>query len=1612
MTMSSNKYCLSLITPLGAISARSRGLALCLTGLLWIGCGSIAQASDLSISSDVVNPSGTASLGVALTVSGTAPAGLQWTINYSPGSISGISITPGPAGAAAAKTLSCVFGSGTGTCILIGLNTTSIGSGVVAYVNATLAPGATSASIPISNPIGVDAVGNGLAMTSAVSGTITAPSLLPVNCAPSALNGGGASTCTITLSRTAPAGGSAVTLGSNNTLLTVPASVTVAAGATTATFSATAASTIASNQNAIITARFGTGSQTATISLVAPVLISSLTCNPASLGQSAASTCTITLSQTAPTGGSAVTLASNNTSLIVPASVTVAAGASTASFSATAAATIASNQSAVVTATLGTGSKTAAISLTAPVLLSYLSCLPTTLGQSAVSSCTVTLSQTAPTGGSAVTLASNNTSLTVPASVTVAAGASTASFSATAAATIASNQSAVVTATLGTGSKTAAISLTAPVLLSYLGCLPTTLGQSAVSSCTVTLSQTAPTGGSAVTLASNNTSLTVPASVTVAAGASTASFSATAAATIASNQSAVVTATLGASSKTATISLTTSVLVSILACSPTTLGQSAVSSCTITLSQTAPTGGSAVTLASNNTSLTVPASVTVAAGASTASFSATAAATIASNQSAVVTATLGASSKTATISLTTSVLISTLACSPTTLGQSAVGTCTVTLSQTAPTGGSAVTLASNNSSLTVPASVTVAAGASTASFSATAAATIASNQTAIVTATLGASSKTATISLTTSVLISTLACSPTTLGQSAVSSCTVTLSQTAPTGGSAVTLASNNTSLTVPASVTVAAGATIVSFSATAAATIASNQSAVVTATLGASSKTATISLTTSALISTLACSPTTLGQSAVGTCTVTLAQTAPTGGSAVTLASDNTSLTVPASVTVAAGATTAAFSATAAAAIASNQSAIVTATLGASSKTATISLTAPVLVSSLATYPFSESSGNTTADLSGNSINGTLYGATWTTAGKYGNALAFNGKSAYVDLGNPSALQLTGSMTLEAWIFATANPSDDGQIIAKSGNSDGWQLKTSLDTGVRTFGIAVSDGATHVQRYSKSIVARNTWYYVTGVYNAGARTLDIYVNGVLNNGILVGTVPATQHNSTVNANIGRRTGGYLFRGTIDEVRVYGSPLTQAQIQADMTTNTSLAAPQSLTNTTVTTSSLRGAVVGGSFRTATNSVAASISGGTLSSPSSDTVSSLHCSPRVVAAGGIASCELMVRNSSEPVPVELKSSSEQVRIPAVVTTRSNQSSLTFQVQSDTVSRHQPVTITATRGAAMVEDTILVTGASGPSLRVPARQVARAGTLLSFAVGSADPSDMPLQVGADAIPPGASFDPTTGLFSWKPNESQTGKYKIAFAAVNSARQSSTAQVEIEIDSAVPVLYAPASSCSPGGILSLTGKWLAAPGEHSDASGGSFDLAGTRVAINDEAVPVLYSSADRVEFLCPAMAAGSEFSVRVTSGFGTSQPATVRMQEAVPSIVSLDDSRPRQGLITSYGSNDLVMERNFRVPSHPAQPGDQIVIRATGLGAAADQLADALQVKLSDVYVRVDSIQPVPRHAGLYELQVRVPAALTFGAVPVQLQITTPGGHQLNSDNVTAVFEAVRP
>jgi len=93
----------------------------------------------------------------------------------------------------------------------------------------------------------------------------------------------------------------------------VPASVTVAAGATSATFTVTT-SAVSASTSATITGSFN-GTQTATLT-INPLALSTLTMSPTSVTGGTSSTGTVTLTGPAPAGGAVVTLLSSSTPAI------------------------------------------------------------------------------------------------------------------------------------------------------------------------------------------------------------------------------------------------------------------------------------------------------------------------------------------------------------------------------------------------------------------------------------------------------------------------------------------------------------------------------------------------------------------------------------------------------------------------------------------------------------------------------------------------------------------------------------------------------------------------------------------------------------------------------------------------------------------------------------------------------------------------------------------------------------------------------------------------------------------------------------------------------------------------------------------------------------------------------------------------------------------------------------------------------------------------------------------------------------------------------------------------------------------------------------------------
>src|SRR5208282_4771160 len=104
-----------------------------------------------------------------------------------------------------------------------------------------------------------------------------------LSCANGSMTGAGTDSCTVTLNVAAASGGFAVSLASNNTAVTVPASVTVAAGATTGSFTATV-SAVSTAQTVTLTASANSVANTFALQLGASAITLGVSSSSLSFG--------------------------------------------------------------------------------------------------------------------------------------------------------------------------------------------------------------------------------------------------------------------------------------------------------------------------------------------------------------------------------------------------------------------------------------------------------------------------------------------------------------------------------------------------------------------------------------------------------------------------------------------------------------------------------------------------------------------------------------------------------------------------------------------------------------------------------------------------------------------------------------------------------------------------------------------------------------------------------------------------------------------------------------------------------------------------------------------------------------------------------------------------------------------------------------------------------------------------------------------------------------------------------------------------------------------------------------------------------------------------------
>ena len=378
--------------------------------------------------------------------------------------------------------------------------------------------------------------------------SFTSSGIATVSLAASELQGGAATVGTVTLTHPAPSSGVTVNLSTSSTLATVVPSITIAAGATTASFTV---NTFGVDALLPVSVTVQAASEKMSVTLIIdPPKLASVQLSGSTLVGGEYQQATINLSGTAGPSGVTVLLRSNNPNAPVPARVLIDAGQSFAIVNLNTT-PVKYKTVATITSTVGSVSIPVTLTILPPTLTSLSLSLNDVPG--GTSTLGTVWGNAGPfPGDMLILLSSDSPDVSVPSSVTIQGGQLYTTFAVTTS-PVAKNKTVTLLAKFGTVVKTVTLKLERPKL-STLSLSPTSVQGGQSSTGTITIATPAPAGGLVISLSSNIPAATVPATITIPAGMTFAIFSVSTT-SVRSTTGATIRASIGGTSLSTVLSI-------------------------------------------------------------------------------------------------------------------------------------------------------------------------------------------------------------------------------------------------------------------------------------------------------------------------------------------------------------------------------------------------------------------------------------------------------------------------------------------------------------------------------------------------------------------------------------------------------------------------------------------------------------------------------------------------------------------------------------------------------------------------------------------------------------------------------------------------------------------------------------------------------------------------------------------------------------------------------------------------------------------------------------------------------------------------------------------------
>ena len=218
---------------------------------------------------------------------------------------------------------------------------------------------------------------------------------------------------------------------------------------------------------------------------------------------------------------------------------------------------------------------------------------------------------------------------------------------------------------------------------------------------------------------------------------------------------------------------------------------------------------------------------------------------------------------------------------------------------------------------------------------------------------------------------------------------------------------------------------------------------------------------------------------------------------------------------------------------------------------------------SSLKTSLFAAYNGESNANDSFGTNNGSPQGGLTYGTGKIGNAFQFDGVNDYVALPNNSLNSLTSDFSVSGWLYMPANTSNSYCVLLSNVSNDyttgkGWSIFTydnNIYFDVYYSGVYQNPNSVYVRLQANNTLTNNAWNHIA-IARKNSTSSKIYINGSL-----VGSNTSTQNPATPTAaitptigvlssvGVGNPLSSYAPNGSkVDALSVWNKELSAADI--------------------------------------------------------------------------------------------------------------------------------------------------------------------------------------------------------------------------------------------------------------------------------------------------------------------------------------------------------------------------------------------------------------------------------------------------------------------------------